>query len=39
MRLRSRRVGYAALLVGAAAMLAGCDTIRSATGADKQPPD
>jgi|SRR5579864_4751483 len=39
MRLRSRRISYAALLIGATAMLAGCDTIRSATGSDKQPPD
>lgn len=39
MRLHSRRIGYAALLVGTTAMLAGCDTIRDATGADKQPPD
>ena len=34
-----RFVRCAALLAGAAAMLAGCDTIRDATGADKQPPD
>ena len=39
MTCHSRRIGYAALLIGAAAMLAGCDTIRSATGNDKQPPD
>jgi len=39
MRLRSRRIAYAGLLIGAAAMLAGCDTIREAAGNDKQPPD
>lgn len=39
MRLCSRRIGCAALLVGATTMLAGCDTIRNATGNDKQPPD
>jgi hypothetical protein len=38
MRRHSRRIVHAALLVGAA-MLAGCDTIREATGNDKQPPD
>src|SRR5215472_15125178 len=39
MTCHSRRIGSTALLIGAAAMLAGCDTIRSATGNDKQPPD
>jgi hypothetical protein len=39
MTRHSRRIGYAALFIGAGAMLAGCDTIREATGNDKQPPD
>ena len=39
MGLRFRYVGYAALSIGAIAVLSGCDTIRDATGNDKQPPD
>ncbi len=39
MKGHSRRIGFAALLVGAVTLLAGCDTIREATGNDKQPPD
>src|SRR5215469_8368149 len=39
MGLRFRHIGCAGLLVGATALLSGCDTIRDATGADKQPPD
>src|SRR5215472_10332136 len=39
MRLRWKRIGYAGVLVASAAMLAGCDTLREATGNDKQPPD
>ena len=39
MGLRLRQIGCAALLAGGTAMLAGCDTLRSATGNDKEPPD
>ena len=39
MGLRFKQIGYAALLVGVTVALTGCDTLRSATGADKQPPD
>jgi hypothetical protein len=39
MRLRLKHIGYAALVVGATALLTGCDTLRSATGNDKEPPD
>ena len=39
MSLVKRRIGYAAVLLTAASMLAGCDSLRSAGGLDKEPPD
>lgn len=39
MSLVTRRLGYAALLLGAASMLSGCDVLKTAAGKDKEPPD
>jgi len=39
MRMVKRPLACAAVVLGAASLLAGCDTIRSAAGQDKQPPD
>jgi hypothetical protein len=39
MRLRTRWIGYAGLVVGTAALLSGCDTIKNAAGVGKESPD
>lgn len=39
MRVGTSSAVAAALMISASGLLAGCDTIRAATGADKQPPD
>lgn len=39
MRLRTRWIGYAGLVVGTAALLSGCDSIKNAAGVGKESPD